>query len=233
MSPGGRPSRWLDSLARRAARGQAGPLPIISSRVSDGSGISRRAALQAAAGAALVATPVRLLAPASAAGAITDLQSCRDDNSKRSYDAFQACVKDPMDALSAALDAISADEDHLAHVNELRPRSRIPAARRRLRKNLAGAVRERDRAIQRLEKCNVNYFGELEGGELDCRQNWPPTTKSPGGNGGSTGGSTGGCDPGYILCGDYCCNLSYATCTGCNGMAICCRINGNCCNSGG
>jgi hypothetical protein len=232
MSPGGGLSRWLDSLARRAAHGQSAPLPIISSPASDESGIPRRTVLQAAAGAALVAAPLRLLSPAIAAGAITDLQSCRDDNFKRSYDAFQACVKDPMDALSAAQDAMASEEDHLAHVNEL-PAARRAAARKRLRKNIARAVRDRDRAIQKLEKCNVNYFNELEGGEFDCRQGWPPTTKSPGGTGGTSGGTTGGCDPGYLLCGDYCCNLAYATCTGCNGMAICCRINGNCCNTGG
>jgi hypothetical protein len=42
----------------------------------------------------------------------------------------------------------------------------------------------------------------------------------------------GGCDPGSVLCGDYCCNLQYATCVGCNGTPICCRIGGNCCSGG-
>lgn len=53
--------------------------------------------------------------------------------------------------------------------------------------------------------------------------------KFPGGNPPAT--LPGGCDPGSVLCGDYCCNLAYATCVGCNGSPICCRINGNCCGS--
>ena len=226
--------RWLESLARRAARGQVAPLPIDNVSVADPShGISRRTVLRSAAGAALVAGPLRFLNPASAHAASTSLQDCNAANFKRTHDAFQACVKDPLDALDAAQSTIADTTDHLAHLNEVRPERRA-AARKRLQKNLARATRERDRAIKQLENCNFKWLNEQAAGESDCQTANPPIVKSPvGGGSGGGGGGGAGCDQGYILCGDYCCNLSYATCVGCNGTPICCRINGSCCPSGG
>jgi hypothetical protein len=183
---------------------------------------------------ALVAGPLRFLIPATAHAAPTALQDCNAANFKRTYDAFQACVKDPLDALDAAQSAIADTTDHLAHLNEVAPKRRA-AARKRLQKNLARATRERDRAIKQLENCNFKWLNEQAAGESDCQAANPPVIKSPGGGPGpgpGPGGGGGGCDNGYILCGDYCCNLTYATCVGCNSGPVCCRIGGSCCVGG-
>ena len=222
--------RWLESLARRAARGQVTPLPITEvSPTAPGQNISRRTVLRSAAAAALVAGPLRFLIPATAHASSTALQDCNAANFKRTYDAFQACVNGPLGAFKDSQDTIAYNEELLTHVGSLAPGKRA-AARKRLMKEINKATRERDRAIKQLEDCNFKWLNDQAAGESDCQAANPPVIKSPGGGSGSGGG--GGCDNGYILCGDYCCNLTYATCVGCNSMPVCCRIGGSCCVGG-
>lgn len=219
---------WLDSLARWTVRGEAAPSPVAAIAPAGGrQGVSRRTVLRTAAGAALVAGPLRFLIPAAARADYASLVACKAAANKKADDAFQACVKDPLEVFDAAQSTIASQEGYLAD-------QRKPSARRRLKRNIARAKRDGDRAIRQIEDCNVKWFFDRANGEVDCQTANPPVVKSPvgAGNNGGPPGAPGGCDTGYLLCGDYCCNLAYATCVGCNGTPICCRIGGNCCGGG-
>ncbi|MFN8217910.1 MAG: hypothetical protein U0R71_15050 [Solirubrobacterales bacterium] len=207
---------WLDSLARRAAGGgRAGDGPR---RPADpaAEGTTRRRALQTAAGAAgavAVFGPGRLLKPAAAAAATT----CSQISSEVSYKDFQACVKGPLEDLTETSEAIQDAEEHLRVQKK-------PAARRRLRRIIEDLTRRRNRALKEVEFCNGVFAQDRAEGEAKCQA-------AGGGSGTGSGGNGSGCEPGFVLCGpeNYCCNTEYASCQGCNGKPICCRIGGDCC----
>jgi hypothetical protein len=147
------------------------------------------------------------------------LSQCSTDSFEKVRADFQACVKNPLAKYDALSETIPELEDDLR-------KQKKPAARKRLKKNIERAIRERARALKDLEFCNAAFVQDRAEGETQCQAANPPP-----GEGGGTGGS-GGCEAGYVLCGSYCCNTAYAFCEGCNGTPICCRIDGACCPSG-
>lgn len=216
---------WLDSLARRAARAEMPKaIPPRISYLHPERGITRRAALRAAAGtaagAAVLSGSMDLLMPAGAVAAVSALDMCREDNAKQTLDDFKRCVDYPLAEYEAANDVIPQIEQHLAEATK-------PSARKRLQKNLERARRDRARALRTIENCNTHYLIDQAYGEEACRS----TNGGPGGTPSGGGPGPSGCDSGYKLCGDYCCDTFYAECITCNGMSICCRIGGMCCNS--
>jgi hypothetical protein len=216
--------RWLDSLARWTVRGEgAGPRAGSDTglHVAPG-GTTRRTALRAVAGAAGVAAlggPLRLAEPASAGAAQTTLSKCQTESFEKVSTDFQACVKNPLEELE--------DTTELLRIYEGSSSAKKPLSKK-AKKVLAGLRRRRAKAIKDIEFCNALFGQERAEGEEDCHaKNKPPSEP---GNGGGT--KTPGCEAGYLLCGEYCCDTSNAFCQGC-GTPTCCRIEGNCCPSGG
>ena len=220
---------WLDSLARRAAGGgrQADGFPPGSGAggFADASGTTRRTALRVAAGTAgavALSGPLGLLRPSSAGA--TPLGDCQLSSFKAVYADFQACVKNPLQAFEAANDAIADDEEHLLTQKK-------PSARKRLKRRIKQATRERERALKDLEFCNVVFAQDRSAGDAKCEAEYPASGGAGGGSGGGSGGKVG-CEPGFLLCNDYCCNTANAYCQGCNSKVVCCRIEADCCPSG-
>jgi len=210
---------WFDSLARWAARGEAAAASVSDvSSSGRGQGISRRTVLRTAAAAALLTGPLRLLIPTTAHAG--PLGACFDDSHKRTADAFQACVKDPLQAFEAAKSSIATDTDNLT-------RQKKPAARKRLLKNIDTDTRAQGRALKQIENCNAKYWDDGLAGEDACYAANPP---SGGGGTGGGGGGVAGCGPGnYVPCGDQpCCDLSNATCVSGTSGDVCCVIGGAC-----
>ena len=250
MSTGSkRGQRWLDSIARWSAGGSG---DVGSSAALDRKGpnppggTSRRTALRMAAGAGAIAViaPARLLRP-SEAGAIdtnSPLEKCILDNYTSVYNDLKACTRQPLEEYDDISEAIALEEIHLREQKK-------PSARARIKKNLARSRRERARAEKAVDFCNALFLEERANGEAKCQATCntgitlsrrrageecsaPPGAPGGGESSGGGGGGTAGCEPGSVLCGNYCCNLEYATCAGCNGTPICCRIGGNCCPGG-
>ena len=97
--------------------------------------------------------------------------------------------------------------------------------RKQLNKTIKNLTKKREQAINDLEFCNVVWSLDRAEGEAKCQAMHPPE----GGTGGSGTGPAVGCEPGYLLCGEYCCNVQVAFCQGCGGNPTCCRTGGNCC----
>lgn len=240
-----RGQRWLDSIARwsAGARGDAGsPAALDGEGPSAPGGMSRRTALRMAAGAGALAViaPTRLLQPSGASAIDTNspLEKCILDNYTTVYGDLKACTSQPLEEYDDISESIAIEEIHLREQKK-------PSARRRIKKNLARSRRERARAEKAVDFCNALFLEERANGEAKCQETCNTAStraarrrageqcKSPPGEpGGGGGGGSGGCEPGSVLCGDYCCSLEYATCAGCNGTPICCRIGGNCCPGG-
>ena len=225
MKPGlGEGYRWLDSLARWSVAGRGDARPP-ESRGGDGSlvagGTTRRAALRTAAGAGALAffAPTRLLQPSIAtADTTTPEEQCILANYASVYKDLKACTKSPLEKYDDLSETIAEQENYLR-------KQKKPAARKRLKKNIARLTRERARTEKDVDFCNALFLEERAVGEAKCQ-----AAKQPAGEtgGGGTGGS-GGCEAGNLLCGTYCCPTAYAVCEGCNGTPICCRIEGQCC----
>jgi hypothetical protein len=223
VKPGTKPShRWLDSLALWSVGGRDdAPAPAAHGDVSVvAGGTTRRTALRTVAGAGAFAlfAPTRLLQPAIAgAEETTPLDNCILDNYATVYKDLKACTKTPIETYDDLSESIAIDENYLR-------KQKKPAARRRLKKNIERAMRERARAEKAVDFCNALFLEERAVGEAKCQ------ASNPAGGGG--GGGTGGCEPGYLLCGDHCCNTNNAYCQGCSKGPTCCRIDANCCPGG-
>ena len=222
--------RWLDSLARWAAGGRPRPRPadkaLVDSVAVISGGTTRRTALRTAAGAAgavALSGPLSLLQSRPAFAAASERSVCREDARKKARDDFQACVKGPLQAFEASEESIVQNTEYLRNQKK-------PAARRRLKKLIAGATRERAKAVRELEFCNGVYIGDTAEGESQCEQSGGG---SAGSGGGGSGGANGtGCETGFTFCADHCCDLSNAYCQNCPSKVICCRQGENCCPSG-
>ena len=219
-----RGQRWLDSIARWSAGGR-GDVGSAAAREANGPDPSGGTPPDGAAdgdggrGIAVVA-PARLLRP-SDAGAIdtnSPLEKCILDNYTSVYN-------------DQGLHAPAARRRR-GHLRIHRP-GRNPSAG--TEKALgASADQEEPREEQArtgprqkaVDFCNALFLEERANGEAKC-QSAPPEAPGGGEPGGGGGGGSTGCEPGSVLCGDYCCNLEYATCAGCNGTPICCRTGGN------
>lgn len=244
-----RAQRWLDSIARWSVGGRG---DVGSPAAPDGEapnppgGTSRRTALRMAAGAGAIAViaPARLLQPPDAGAIDTNspLEKCILDSYTSVYNDLKACTREPLEAYDDISEAIAEEEIQLRE-------QKSPSARARIKKKLAKSRRERARAEKAVDFCNALFLEERANGEAKCqatcntgitqsrRRAGEECSAAPGAGGGAEsgsggGGGSGGCEPGSVLCGDYCCSLEYATCAGCNGTPICCRIGGNCCPGG-
>jgi hypothetical protein len=212
--------RWLDSLARWTVRGEAeaGSTPASPSLVPVATGTTRRTALRravGAAGAVALAGPLGLAEP-PAARADTALATCQTESFKSVYADFQACVKEPLDEFVHTSDLLRIYEEHPSETKS-----------KKAKRVLAGYRRRRSKALKEIEFCNTLFGQERAEGEEKCHAKAKPPGEA--GSGGIT--KPPGCEPGYLLCGEYCCDLHYAFCQGCR-TPTCCRIEGNCCPSG-
>ncbi|MGH2938009.1 MAG: hypothetical protein ACRDPE_07810 [Solirubrobacterales bacterium] len=209
---------WLDSLARWTVRGHETRAPAATAS----GGTTRRSALRLAAGAAGAAAlggPLGLAGPPRAAADQASRSKCVSESFKSVYAVFQACVKTPLEELEEALE--------LLRLYETVPPPKTAAKKRRQKKEVARIIRKREKAIADSEFCNILFARERAEGEEACQSQAKPPAESTNGS----GNVTPGCEPGYLLCGDYCCDLSVATCAGCQ-TPTCCRIEGNCCPGG-
>lgn len=218
---GGGP-RWLDSLARWTVRGDAAPGSTLRSpgSVPALTGSTRRTALRravGAAGAVAVAGPLRLALPSGADAAENTLETCQKESFKKVYGDFQACVTGPAEEFEN-------NSELLRILFEEHPAKKLSKKARKTRDRL---IRERNKALKEVEFCNTLFARERAEGEDDCQAKARQPTE-PGG-GGAT--KPPGCENGYLLCGEYCCDLHYAFCQGC-GTPTCCRLEGNCCPGG-
>jgi hypothetical protein len=223
MRPRSQQGGWLDSLARWSVRGKrAGPAPGSDAGLDVlAGGTTRRTALRAAAGVAGFAAlggPLRLVEPTTAGAAQTTVSKCRSESFEKVYADFQACVKNPLEELD--------DTTELLRIYEGSP-SKKPLSKK-AKQVLAGLRRRRNQSIKDIEFCNALFGQERAEGEEACQAKNPPPSE-PGSGGGT---KAPGCETGYLLCGEYCCDTHYAFCQGC-GTPTCCRIDGNCCPSGG
>jgi len=194
-------------------------MPAPASRPPVATGTTRRTALRRAVGAAgvvAVAGPLGLAKP-SAAHADAALEMCQSESFKSVYADFQACVKHPLEELEETSGLLRLYEEHPSKIDKTRKAKRTVS---RLR-------RRRSQAIKDSEFCNTLFARERAEGEDRCHAKAKPPGET--GSGGAT--KAPGCEPGYLLCGEYCCDLHYATCQGC-GTPTCCRIEGNCCPGG-
>jgi hypothetical protein len=224
VSPRAR-SGWLDSLARWSVGGRdAGRPPGAATDVAAAEGTTRRTALRSLAGAGAVAilSPMRLLEPTIAAAATTQLAECLAASNESAYVDAEACLKGPQEEFLAASDLI--DE-----AKRLLRRAKSAAERRRLTKVIAFQNRRRREALRDMGFCNKSFLSDRAEGDAKCQTANPPPSGETGGGG--TGGN-GGCEPGFLLCNDYCCNTNNAYCQGCTGKVVCCRIEADCCPSG-
>jgi hypothetical protein len=212
---------WLDSLARWTVRGdaEAPPGAIPADVPSPVGGTTRRTALRrmaGAAGAVALAGPLSLTEPPVAGAAESELEKCQTESFQSVYADFQACVKEPLDEFVHTSDLLRIFEEHPSGNNS-----------KKAKKTLAGLRRRRSKAIKDLEFCSTLFSRERAEGEEKCHAK----VKPPGEPGSGGASKPPGCETGYLLCGEYCCDLHYAFCQGC-GTPTCCRIEGNCCPSG-
>ena len=219
--------QWLDSLARWSIgdHGLGGPTaaPPGAKLPAVAAGATRRTALRTAAGAGAVGllAPGRLLKPPRAEAATTALAACQSASFHQVYGEFQKCVKNPLADFQSLGQAITEYEEFLAEVKR-------PAGRKRIMRKIKELTRQRSRAVRDLEFCNAAFVQDRAEGESQCQSSNGTSAE----NGGSGSGGKQGCEPGYLLCEDYCCNTANAYCQGCNGKIVCCRIEADCCPEG-
>ena len=129
---------------------------------------------------------------------------------------------DPLDKLEGLTESIASDE------NYLRNQKKKPAARKRLKRAIARAIRERAKAQREVDFCNALFLEDRAKGEAKCIAPSPPG----GGERRQRDGWKRGLRTRLPVCNDYCCDTpNIAYCQGCKGNVICCRIEGNCCPS--
>jgi hypothetical protein len=212
--------RWLDALARWSVRrGDEGVPSAPAARPPTTTGTTRRTALRRAAvgaGAVAVAGPIALARP-TAARADTAVQICQHESFKEVYAVFQACVTTPAEEFHDISELLRIFEEHPSKADKTK----------KVKRNIAKLRRKQSKALKEVEFCNILFARERAEGEDNCHAKAKPPPET--GSGGST--KAPGCEPGYLLCGEYCCDLHFAFCQGC-GTPTCCRIEGNCCPGG-
>lgn len=218
--------QWLDSLARWSVGGHSAGRPAVDPGAElpvVAAGTTRRMALRtvAGAGAAALLAPELLLKPPRAEAATTALAACQSASFHQVYGELQKCVKNPLADFEASGKALADYEEFLAEV-------RRPAGRKRIMRKIKELTRRRSHDLQDIEFCNAAFLQDRAEGEAQCQSSNGTSAE----NGGSGSGGKQGCEPGYLLCEEYCCNTANAYCQGCKGKIVCCRIEADCCPEG-
>ena len=190
MNPADGP-RWLDVLARRAVRDEVAPRAEIASGppTAERGGLSRRALLQTAGGAALLWGPLRLLAPAPAAA---QDPNCVARVNRTNVNNLVDCVRQPMSAFRANRRGIRLALKALRN-------ERNPTQRRRLLAGIDRATVDMGRVVHRTERCNFDYIARHAAARDACHRDPnagvappgpnplpPPPPPPPGGGGGGS-----------------------------------------------
>jgi hypothetical protein len=207
--------RWLDRLARRAARRERGYAPV---RIAD-RGLSRRTVLRAAGAAVALGATGRYLGhpPVARADAFSD---CVDYHNKAADELYQRCSAGPTRAYQHYDSAIN-------HATNALKNAKTKAQRARLDNIIQQAKEGRRKAVNHLMDCGFQYAHNRSAVVPDCRVTNPPAGDGgAGAGGGGASGGSGGCPEGTTLCaktGDvtYCCYGSDACCS-CQGGIVCC-----------
>jgi hypothetical protein len=164
---------------------------------------------------------MRLLEPTIAAAATTQLAECLAESNESAYADAEACLKTPQKEFLAASSFIDEAKQLLRH-------AKSAAERRRLAKVINFQNRRRREALRDMGFCNKAFLSDRAASDAKCQAANPPSGET---GGGGTGGN-GGCEPGFLLCNDYCCDTNNAYCQGCAGKVVCCRIEADCCPGG-
>lgn len=166
---------WLDALARRSVRGEVAPqvetgavLPSTKRR-----GLSRRALLQTAAGAALLSGPLRLLIPASAAA---QDPNCVMRVNRQNVDDLVNCVRRPLEAFRANRRALQLALRALRNEKD-------PAQRRRLLSGIDRATADQGRIVRQIEDCNFAYIHRHAAARDACNRDPQAGVAPPGPSG--------------------------------------------------
>jgi hypothetical protein len=219
--------RWLDRLARRAARRKdaRGYAPI---RVVDG-GVSRRTVVRATGAAVALGGVARLLVrpPAARADAFGSFQECVDYNYKLNDYIYDQCAKGPLAAIKAADAAIAK-----AQAAERRAKTKGQKARQHavLVQNQVARIK----AVDALMDCGFQYAHDRSKSFADCHVDHPAGSSGSSGGGGAGGASgSSGCGPGTHPCTKVqdvttCC-YGTDTCCGCGGGLCCIYPDCRCC----
>lgn len=219
--------RWLDRLARSAARRERGYAPV---RSVDG-GMSRRTVVRATGAAVAVGTVARFLArpPVARADALSDCITKAHKDDDYLYD---QCAKGPTAAYQSADAAITAAS---AALKTAKSKGRKARLGRIIQENQSA----RRKAVNDLMDCGFQYAHNRARDEDFCRQSNPPGGGSGGGGGGGGAGGGGGsgstCPEGTHPCTKIdnvtmCCYGS-DTCCACNGGLCCIYPDCRCCPS--
>lgn len=217
--------RWLDALARWSVRGGDVAGKPGAAREPIETGTTRRVALRSAAGAGALAVfaPLRLLQPALAGAATaTALAECLSASNETAYEDSEKCRETPISDYLQANEHINSAKQALKHAKTAAERKRLEGVIRFQRRLVREALRD-------LGFCNKAFLSDRAEGDARCERAHPPGGEEAESGG---GGGNGGCEPGFLLCNDYCCNTNNAYCQGCTGKVVCCRIEADCCPSG-
>ena len=222
--------RWLDRLARRAARrnGERGYAPI---RVVDG-GVSRRTVVRATGAAVALGGVARLLVrpPAARADAFGSFEECRDYNYKLDDYKYDQCTMGPLAAIKAADAAI-------AKAKAAQKTAKTKGQKARQHAILVQNEVARIKAVDALLDCGFQYAHDRSKSFADCRGDHPPASGGGAGGGGGGvgggGGSSSGCGEGTHPCTKVqdvttCC-YGTDTCCGCGGGLCCIYPDCRCC----
>ena len=219
--------RWLDRLARRAARrsDERGYAPI---RVVDG-GVSRRTVVRATGAAVALGGVARFLVrpPAARADAFGSFQECVDYNFKLNDYIYDQCTKGPLAAIKAADAAIAK-----AQAAEKTAKTKGQKARQHaiLVQNQVARIK----AVDALLDCGFQYAHDRSKSFADCHIDHPAGSSGSSGGGGAGGASgSSDCGPGTHACTKVqnvttCCYGS-DTCCGCGGGLCCIYPDCRCC----
>ncbi|HEX4624579.1 MAG TPA: hypothetical protein VH231_08995 [Solirubrobacteraceae bacterium] len=223
--------RWLDRLARRAARrnGERGYAPI---RVVHG-GVSRRTVVRATGAAVALGGVARLLVrpPAARADAFGSFQECLDYNYKLNDYIYDQCAAGPLAAIKAADAAIT-------KAQAAQKTAKTKGQKARQHAIVVQNQVARIKAVDALLDCGFQYAHDRSRSFADCRGDHPPASSGGGGAGGGGGGvggggSSSGCGEGTHPCTKVqnvttCC-YGTDTCCGCGGGLCCIYPDCRCC----
>lgn len=160
--------------------------------------------------------------PPTAGAATTELAECMEEARKSAFEALKACSATPLEEYESTREFLEEAKAKLRH-------AKTKAERARLRKVIEYQSAGHRKAQKDLAFCNKVFYSDRAEGNAKCQAK----KSNPAAEGGSGGGGTPpGCEPGSVLCGEYCCDSNYAFCQGCSSGPICCRNGGECCPNG-